>query len=195
MSVVPDRRYAWRLVQLAELLRRSHRLHEWALVEIDRIEVAAQFVVDGSTTLGETTTAELEAYGEAIADLAYQLRVLTNDLPTEAVEITAGEVACEAAADLEAGIFDEHRVLLAARVLTVEDGWPALAASLHASDAHWGWDTTSVAGLLRAFRGADALDVARVVEEAGIEPDALFSLCAPEQIRHLATKLEEADAA
>lgn len=190
MSVVPDRRYAWRLVQVAELLRRSHRLHEEALAELDRIEVAGQLAADGSITLSAPTTGELECYAEAIADLASQLRLLTNDLPTETVEIAARDVAREAAADLAEGIFDEQRALLAARVLSVEEGWPPLVEALLGSDAHWGWETTGVAELLGTFRHADPVDVARVVEEAGVDPHVPLALCTAEQIDRLTAAID-----
>lgn len=190
MSVVPDRRYAWRLVQVAELLRRSHRLHEEALAELDRVEVAGHLAADGSITLSAPTTGELERCAEAIADLASQLRLLTNDLPAETVEIAARDVAREAMADLEAGIFDEQRALLAARVLSAEEGWPALVEALLASDAHWGWDTTSITDVLSAFRHVDLVEVARVVEEAGVDPHLPLGLCTAEQIGRLAAAID-----
>jgi hypothetical protein len=100
VSVLPERRYAWRLVQVAELLRRSHALHEQALVELDRIEVAAELAGDGAVTLSRAATGKLESLADAIADLGNQLRLLTSDLPAVTVEICAGDVAEEAAADL-----------------------------------------------------------------------------------------------
>lgn len=195
MSVLPDRRDAWRLVQVAELLRRSHRMHEQALVELDRIEIASELACDAAVTLSDVATGALEAYGDAIADLATQLRLLTADLPTGTVEIAPGDAAREAAADLASGIFDEARAVLAARVLSVADGWPALADALRSADAHWGWEVTSIAALIGAFRGARDVDVAHVVVDAGVAPDALFALCTPEQIERLAAALEQHGAA
>jgi hypothetical protein len=189
MTVTPSRHNAWRLVQVAELLRRSHRLHEQALIELDRIEVAAELST-APVTLDATVTGELASLGEAIADLAGQVRVLTNDLPEDTIEIAAGDVAHEAADDLAAGIFDEQRAVLAARVLHAADGWPALADALRSTDGHWSWDTTSVAALLGSFRYACEGDVARVVAAAAVDPDTPFALCTREQIVQLASALE-----
>jgi hypothetical protein len=86
-------------------------------------------------------------------------------------------------------MFDEQRAILAARVLTAADGWPALAEALESSDAHWGWDATTVGSLIGAFRGAKPAEVARVFEQSGVSPDALFALCTAAQIAQLAAAL------
>ena len=190
MSVTPDRCHAWRLVQIGELLRRSHRAHEQALAQVDRIEVGAELSATGTVTLTDAVAGELEALGEAIAELASELQVLTAGLPEEAVEVAAEDVRREAADDLATGIFDEARALLAARVLPVHDGWPALAAGLRGSDAHWGWEQLTVAQLVGGFRGVHARDVARVLGEAGMPARRPFAACEHGQLMRLAAALD-----
>lgn len=190
MSVTPERCDAWRLVQIGELLRRSHRAHEQALAQVDRIEVGAELSATGTVTLTDAVAGELEALGEAIAELAAELQVLTAGLPDEAVEVAAEDVRREAASDLATGIFDEPRALLAARVLPFEDGWPALANGLRGSDAHWAWERMTVTQLLGGFRGASAGTVARVLGEAGVPARRPFAACAHEQLMRLAAALD-----
>ena len=98
---------------------------------------------------------------------------------------------CEAAAvDLASGILDPRRVLVAARLLDVERGWPALADSLAAGDVVSAWGGLTVDALLGRFRGADPSDVALVTAEADlVEPDVPFSACPPARLAALAGAL------
>jgi len=195
VSVTPDRRHGWRLVQIGELLRRSHRAHELALAQVDRLEVGAELSATGTVTLTDDVAAELELLGEAIAELAAELQVLTAGLPDEPVDVAAEDVRREAAGDLATGIFDEARALLAARVLPVHDGWPALATGLRGSDAHWGWEQLTVAQLVGGFRGAPAGRIARVLGEAGVPARRPFAACEHEQVMRLAAALDRHAAA
>ena len=184
------RPHAWRLVQVGELLRRSHRVHEQALARLDRLEVGAALSADGTVVLSGELAGELEALGDTIAELAAQLQLLTSDLPDEPVEVGAAEAALAASDDLAAGILDEARLLLAARLLPAREGWPLLAGALRGADAHWEWGETSVARLLGGFRGVSAEGVEQVLVEAGISPHARLASCAPEQVVRLAGALE-----
>jgi hypothetical protein len=94
-----------------------------------------------------------------------------------------------AAADLADGIVDPRRVLLAARLLDVRHGWPALAASLVAGDVVSAWGALTVGELIGRFRDADARVVARVVEEAGLRPGSRFAACPAEQLVAVAAGL------
>jgi hypothetical protein len=189
MIVAHAWRQAWQLVQIAELLRRSHRMHERALTVLDRAEVDAELAADELLTLHERVATELELCGEAIAELAVQIQLLTSDLPAGALEISFDDLAREAGDDLASGIFDEHRALLAARVLPVIVGWPALAESLRASDAHRGWEQTTVEQLVGGFRDADPAVVRELLREAGVAPDLRFAACSPDQLERIADGL------
>ena len=190
MSITPGRRHAWQLLQIGELLRRGHRAHERALVRVERIEVGAELSDTGAVVMSDEVSGELEALADAIADLAAQLQVLAAGLPDEPVEVAAHDARRDAAQDLSAGIFDETRARLAARVLPLEDGWPALAIALRGSEAHWEWEETTVAQLVGGFRGARASNVAQVLGDARVRPQLRFSACTPEQLTRLADALD-----
>jgi hypothetical protein len=190
VTVTPDRRHAWQLVQIGELLRRGHRAHERALARVEPIEVGAELSDTGAVVMSDEVSGELGALADAIADLAVQLQVLAGGLPDESVEVVADDARRDAARELSVGIFDEPRARLAARVLPLEDGWPALAIALRGSDAHWEWEETTVAQLVGGFRGARASDVAKVLVEAGLRPQLRFSACEPDQLARLADALD-----
>jgi hypothetical protein len=178
VSVTPGRRHGWRLVQIADLLRRSHALHLDALERIERLGDAAGLPAD------------LERLSDAIADLVGQLQVLARGLPDERVEVGLDDVQAGAAIDLAAGIYDEARALLAARVLDAGDGWPALAEALRSTDAHWDWETVTVERLLGSFRDVGAGEVAAALAAAGIDAPLPFASCTTGQALGLASALD-----
>jgi hypothetical protein len=190
MSVTPERRHAWRLVQIADLLRRSHALHVEALDRIERLEIDAELASDVPPTLGDDVTAELERLGEGIVDLVGQLQVLTRGLPDEDVKVGLEDVRTDAAVDLAAGIYDEARALLAARVLSADTGWPALAEALRSTDAHWGWETVTVERLLGSFREVGPDEVTATLAAAGIDAPLEFAACTTGQALGLASVLD-----
>lgn len=181
-------RAGWTLVQLSELVRRAEGL-----------------LLDGITLAGPHAHAELPA-GAAIevgadalrriaallaegVEIAERLELLAHQLPDAGLAVPYEAVRDAAAAELMEGIIDPRRVLLAARVLDVAHGWRALAASLAIEDVVAAWGPLSVAELLKRFRGADPQLVAGLVADAGLEPDARFAACAPEQLAALASGL------
>jgi hypothetical protein len=192
VSVTPDRRHAWQLVQIGELLRRGHRAHVRALAHVEPIEVGAEL---SAVVMSDEVAAELETLAHSISDLAAQLQVLAGGLPDEPVEVAAEDARRDAAQELSAGICDETRARLAARTLPLEDGWPALAVALRGSEAHWEWEETTVAQLVGGFRGARASAVAQVLGDARVRPQLRFAACSPEQLSRLADALERHAAA
>jgi hypothetical protein len=190
VSVTPDRRHAWQLVQIGELLRRGHRAHVRALARVEPIEVGAELSDTGAVVMSDEVAAELEMLAHSISDLAAQLQVLAGGLPDEPVEVAAEDARRDAARELSAGIFDETRARLAARTLPLQDGWPALASALRASEAHWEWEETTVAQLVGGFRGARASNVAQVLGDACLRPHLRFAACSPEQLSRLADALD-----
>ena len=130
----------------------------------------------------------VQTLGEG-AEIAEQLELLAARLPEGPIAAGWEAVRDAAAADLAAGIVDPRRALLAARVLDVAHGWPALAASLAEGDAVSAWDRLTVDELLGRFRDADPRVVARVVEEAGLDAGTPFAACPSERLAALAAGL------
>jgi hypothetical protein len=190
MSEPPDAAgsVGWTLVQISELVRRAEELL------LDGITLVGPHAHAG---IGAEATIELEAgdlrrISVALTEgveLAELLELLAARLPEGPVATGYAAVRDAAAADLASGIVDPRRVLLAARVLEVAHGWPALAASLAVGDVVSAWGGLTVEALLSRFRGADRVVVALVAAEADIEPSARFAACAPAQLAALAAGL------
>lgn len=178
----------WTLVQVTELARRAEQL---LLDSIALFGPHAHAAMAGDATIA-LGAAEMRRVAESLtesAEIAEQLELLAARLPDHDVEAHYGAVRAAAAADLATGIVDPHRVLLAARLLDVEGGWPALAASLVAGDVVAAWDCLTVAELLGRFRGSDPRTVAQVLDEAGLAPETPFASCMPPQLVALAAGL------
>jgi hypothetical protein len=190
MSEPPDDAgsVGWTLVQISELVRRAEELL------LDGITLVGPHAHAG---IGAEATIELEAcdlrrISVALTEgveLAELLELLAARLPEGPVATGYAAVRDAAAADLASGIVDPRRVLLAARVLDVAHGWPALAASLAVGDVVSAWGGLTVEALLNRFRGADRDVVALVAAEADIEASASFAACAPPQLAALAAGL------
>jgi hypothetical protein len=178
----------WTLVQLAELVQRVEELL------LDGITIAGPHAHAG---IGPGATLELDAMdvqriaavlGEGV-EIAEQLALLAATLPDGPIEADYDDVRDAAAAELAAGIGDVRRLVVAARVLDVAHGWPALAAALSGSDAAAAWEELTVEGLLCRFRGADRGVVRQVADEAGLTPSTCFAACPPERLVALAAGL------
>jgi hypothetical protein len=136
---------------------------------------------------------ELEQLGtlsEEIAELASQVACLLGDLPREAIEVEAWEVADAARSALSDGIVDEGRVRAVAGLLAAEQGFPALAESLTDSDAHTYW-TARVVDVLAAFRGVDETRARQAAAIAGVPETARFDELPPERVLELAHMLQQ----
>lgn len=179
----------WTLVQLAELVRRAEELLLDGITLVGP-QVHADMAADTTIALSADEVRHVGAALSEGVELAEQLELLTARLPDGPVDADHDAVCEAAAADLARGIVDPRRALVAARVLDVERGWPALADSLTAGDVVAAWGDLTVERLLGRFRGADPHAVERVAAEAGlVEPDAPFSTCSPGRLAALAEAL------
>lgn len=179
----------WTLVQLSELARRVEQLL------LDGITLAgphlhADMPAGAVLTLTATDVRRVVASLAEGVELGERLELLASRLPDGPVDAGYDAVRDAAAADLASGIADPGQVVLAARVLDVAHGWPALAACLNGADAVATWNRLGVEELLTRFRGADRDLVRTLVAEAGLEPDARFASCAPEGLAALAGALQ-----
>jgi hypothetical protein len=175
----------WTLVQLSELVRRAEEL---LLDGIALLGPHAHAAMAPGATI-ELGPAELARVVAALAEggeIAEQLELLAARLPAAEVCASYGDVRAAAAEDLANGIVDPRRLLLAARVLDVERGWPALAASLAAGDVVSAWGSLTVEALLGRFREADPALVGLVAAEADLAPGARLAECSAEQLAALA---------
>jgi hypothetical protein len=177
----------WVLVQLSESVRRAKELLDGTTLVGPHAH--AEMAPDDTIELG---AAEVRRIARALAEgveIAEQLELLAARLPAHAVAAGWEAVRDAAAADLAEGIVDPSRVVLAARVLDVGHGWPALAASLAEGDAVSAWSGLTVDELLGRFRAADPRTVARVLADAGLERGTPFATCPSEQLTALAVGL------
>lgn len=181
-------RAGWTLVQLSELVRRAEELLLDGITLVGPHAHAAM-APDATIELGPV---ELERVVAALAEggeIAEQLELLAARLPGDAVVASYDAVRRAAAADLANGIVDPRRLLLAARILDVAHGWPALAGSLTVGDVVSAWEGLTLAELLSRFRDAEPELVARVAAEAGVDPRARLADCLPAQLAALAQGL------
>lgn len=178
----------WTLVQLSELVRRVEELL------LDGLTLAGPHLhtgmpPDAALVLTATDMRRIRAaLGESV-EIAEQVELLSGQLPDGPLDVDYEAVRSAAAEDLANGIVDPRRALLAARLLGLEHGWPALAAALVTGDAAASWEELTVAELLTRFRGADREVVRELIAAAGIAQDARFATCAPEQLVALADGL------
>lgn len=181
---------AWALVQLAELVRRAEQLHLAALHVLPS-EAGAEIPESAIVTVSVAEVDGLAAFASEAAEIAEHVRHLAQALPDGEVRIAYPDVHEAAAAELAQGILDPERVLVAARVLDVATGWPALAEALRVVDIPAGWSGWAPRGMLSAFRGADGQLVARALALAEIPPETGFADCAAEQLGRLADAIDE----
>ncbi len=180
---------AWSLLQAAELLRACDRLVLPALATLHGID--ADRLVQEDRTLSADDVSALRRTGEQLYDLVERLHLLLERLPDEAVEITHADVARAARDDLAEGVVDAARLLLAAHVLHVGQGWRALARSLRTADVHGAWECLTAGELLERFHGADAALVARALAAAELPAETPLARCDGAQLARLAAALEE----
>jgi hypothetical protein len=190
MSVEADDagRAGWTLIQISELVRRAEEL---LLDGVALVGPHAHAGMQAAATI-ELDADELRRVAVSLiegVEISEQLELLAARLPAGGIEAPYDAVREAVAADLAAGIVEPRRLLLAARLLDVGEGWEALAASLTAGDVVSAWGGLTVETLLGRFREADPSVVAQVVEEAGLQPGTRFAECPAEQLATLAARL------
>ncbi len=178
----------WTLIQLAEMVRRVEELL------LDGLTLAGPHLHAGMPPDAalELTATDVRRVVTALAEgieIAEHLELIATSVPDGPLEVGYEAVRDAAAADLARGIVDPRRALLAARLLDVEHGWPALAAALGSGDAVDTWGSLTVEELLVRFRGADREVARRLVADAGLTRDARFSTASPERLAALADGL------
>lgn len=157
---------AWTLIQSLELLR---RVGEHMSADFVFHEGRGEPIVASATTI-----AGLKRTAAELIDEATQLENLVERLPDADIRVTATNVQAGASRQLGDGILEVHTAVLAASVLPVSIGWPALASALRRSETHRFWDATTVADLLRRFRGAKPEMIDRVLRQAQVDPSTLW---------------------
>lgn len=180
---------SWRIVLIAELLRRAEDLSRDALRTLGA-QPGGELAEGATVALSAEAIERLNATLATVADIAEQLRLLAERLPEDALTVSYSAAREGAAATLADGPFDYERALIAARVLDVDAGWPALAACLRAIDVRETWPGRSPRELLRAFRGADSQLAAHALQRAGLTPETTFEACSATQIARLADVLD-----
>ncbi|HMJ04141.1 MAG TPA: hypothetical protein VK506_14460 [Conexibacter sp.] len=178
----------WTLVQLSELIRRVEELL------LDGITLAGPHLHAGMPPDAalELTATDVRRVIAALAEgveIAEHLDLLAGHVPDGAIDVGYEAVRDAAAADLAGGIADPRRALLAARLLDVEHGWPALATALDVGDAVETWQALTVEELLGRFRGAERGVVRDVLADAGLPAGARFAACPLERLAALADGL------
>jgi hypothetical protein len=181
---------AWQLVQIAELVRRAEQLHLGAM-RLLAPETRAEMPVGTIATMSAAEIQQLAATAAEGAEIAEQMRQLAERLPGEDVEIAYEDVREAAATDLAQGVLDPYRVLVAARVLDVATGWPALAEALRVVDIRDSWTGWTPRRMLSAFRGAGRKLVSHALQLADVPTDAVYSDCTADQLARLAAAIDE----
>jgi hypothetical protein len=179
---------AWAVVQIAELARTSEELLLRTLDTLD-VDVRAAMPEDAAWTLSGADAEELRALLIEHGEIAERLQVLAEQLPEHGVTGTYDDVRDGAAAALADGILDPATVAMTATALDARTGWIALADALVSTDTQSAWTQLSSHELLSSFRRADTRLVARVLEDAAVEPDACWPDLTADTTRRLATTL------
>lgn len=185
---------AWRLVEIAELVRRGERLHLGAMRLLPS-EVRAEMPEGADATVPAADVEELAGIAAESLEIAEQVRQLAQSLPDEDIEVVYADVREAAATDLAQGMLDHERVLLAARVLDVRSGWPALAEALRVVDIRDSWTHAMPRRTLSAFRRAGRQVVSRALQLAGLSAEATYADCTPEQLANLARAIDDLEGA
>lgn len=181
---------AWRLVQIAELVRRAEELHLRAMNLLPP-EARAEIPEGAAATMPAAEIEQLATTAAEGTEIAEQIRQLAQALADEDVEIAYEDVREAAAADLARGMLDADRVLVAARVLDVATGWPALAETLLAIDIRDSWTGWTPRRMLSAFRGAGRQLVSLALQLADVPPETAYADCTAEQVARLADAIDE----
>jgi hypothetical protein len=166
---------------------RAEDLHLQALRVLGP-EIVPDIAEDTDTTLTADSLAELKACVGEMAELYSRVVQLAEGLPEEAVAVDYEAVRSGAAEDLSEGIIDPHRAELAACILDVSRGWPALAHGL-SEDVAQAWSDMSLGEVLGRFRGASELLVSSTLSVAGFAPETTFGAMSPANLLRLGTFL------
>jgi hypothetical protein len=185
---MPTSKSAWQCVQIADLLR---RVEEIVLDSITALGAGVHAGLgEGTTcTLSRTEVAGLKDKLVVASDLSDQLAQLGERLPNHDIDVSYEGARDGAAADLADGILDPTMALLAARVLDVTTGWPALAQALVSTDVRAAWDDVTVEQMLLRSRGATRTQVRQVIRDAGLASNVTFAALPAKGIEALAAAL------
>jgi len=175
---------AWTLLQALELLR---RIGEHVSADFTFHNEGVEPIVTSAETI-----AVLKRTAAELIDEVTQLENLVERLPATEVHVTAAYVQAGASRQLAEGTIDVRTARLAASVLPVGTGWPALAKALRRSEAHRFWDDTTVVDLLGRFRDArpDAID--RVLQQTQLDASTQWVGLATQTVTRLAEALATA---
>ncbi|MCW2952805.1 MAG: hypothetical protein JWQ48_1975 [Conexibacter sp.] len=133
---------------------------------------------------------QLGSMGDQIAELASRVALVLDRLPLAPLDVSEPEIANAAREALAEGIADQRRALMAARLLTPEQGFHALADALAGSDAHTAWPAR-VVDVLAAFRDVDTTRARQVAALAGVPETARFCELEPRRVVELAHTLRQ----
>ncbi len=175
---------AWTLLQALELLR---RIGEHVSADFTFHNEGAEPIVTSAATI-----AVLKRTAAELIDEATQLENLVERLPDTEIHVTAANVQAGASRQLAEGTIDVRTALLAASVLPVATGWPALANALRRSDAHRFWNDTTLVDLLGRFRGAQPDAIDHVLQQTQVDASTQWVGLATRTVTRLAEALATA---
>ena len=169
----PRAALGWQLVLLRALASRAGALSAGIEGRLDVFHPDAltggQRVALSSAELNQVIDGALE-----LQDLSDVIGVIADSFasPDESLELSAEQVAKEAARVLRAGSAHRRGVVLSAQLLKPTVGFAALADAI-TSDASLAsrWGALTLRELLTAFRDSDALLVRRVFRAARVHPN------------------------
>lgn len=181
--------HSWIALQAAEQLRAAERLL------LPAVAIAASLdpegVRDADAVIATQDVSKLKTISEDLAELCGQIVGLSDRLPDADLQVSYSDIVAAAADDLANGIMDPIRARLAARVLPIAVGWPALVEALRSTDAHAAWDDLTVGEMLTAFHDAEPALSNRVLAVAELSSSDRFSSCGTNGLRRLAAALAE----
>jgi hypothetical protein len=133
---------------------------------------------------------DIDLQADGLLQAATELHRLTA-LPPRGISVSRTSLADAAALQLAAGLTDIEAVFAAASVLTVDQGWPALAHSLRLKRAPYRrWGTASPEEVISAFQGTEGAVVRSVLGQASISSGTGFARCGAQTVRRLADALD-----
>jgi hypothetical protein len=187
----PDALDGWQLVQLRQLATDASATAaaiEQALapIDLDALRHGADIEIHA-----DACNAAVDAI-LTLHDIAYAIEQIGGSFrpPTGALTTNATSIEAKAEATLASESDDPALVLLAARLLRIDRGSPALAAGLTSSaERHAAWGDLSVGTLLTAFREGDETLVGDLCETTDVDADSHWSDVDDEQIKRIADLL------
>lgn len=181
--------HAWIALQAAEQLRAAERLLLPAVAITASLD--PEGARDAEVLIAAEDMAELKMITAELMEFCGQIVGLSERLPDTNLRVSYSDLVVAAADDLANGIMDPIRARLAARVLPIAVGWPALVEALRSTDAHAAWDDLTVGEMLTAFHDAEPPLSNRVLAAAELSSSDRFCSCDTNGLRRLAAALAE----